>query len=159
MISCQLNIFSQFVLYSWFSSNTVDDALVQSLKSALKNDDSPATAANAFYAGSLLPKEKDLKFLVDLVEDIVAQADEIDNSILKFEGGISTTSAVIKGVLALANGQNKASTITSEQVTKFAQYFLDRKYVMDVKSIFDLSTVLAQLSKNKVRLLDVLFVK
>ena len=146
-------------MYSWFSSNTVDDALVQSLKSALKNDDSPATAANAFYAGSLLPKEKDLKFLVDLVEDIVAQADEIDNSILKFEGGISTTSAVIKGVLALANGQNKASTITSEQVTKFAQYFLDRKYVMDVKSIFDLSTVLAQLSKNKVRLLEVLFVK
>lgn len=128
----------------------MEDSLVQSLKTALKNDDSPATAANAFHAGSLLPKETNLKFLTDLVEDIIAQADEIDNSVMKFEGGLSLTSAVVKGVLALAEGQNKISSLSSEQIAKFAQYVLDRKYVMDVKSIFDVSTVLALLSKNKV---------
>ena len=131
----------------------MQDSLVQSLKDALKNDDTPANAAIAFYAGGLLPKETNFKFLVDLVEDIIAQADEVDSSILKFEGGLSITSAVIRGILSLADGQNKISTVNSEQITKFAQYFLDRKYVMDVKSIFDLSTVLAQLCKNKVRLL------
>ena len=130
----------------------VQDSLVQSLKLALKNDDTPSTASIAFYAGSLLPKETNLKFLIDLVEDIVAQADEIDSSILKFEGGLPLTSAVISGILSLADGQNKISTVTSEQVTKFAQYFLDRKYVMDVKSIFHLSTALSLLCKNKVRL-------
>ena len=130
----------------------MQDSLVQSLKDALKNDDTPTSAAIAFYAGGLLPKETNLKFLVDLVEDIIAQADEVDNSILKFEGGLSITSAVIRGILSLADGQNKISTVSSEQITKFAQYFLDRKYAMDVKSIFDLSTVLAQLCKNKVRL-------
>ena len=126
--------------------------MVQALQSALKNDDSPATAANAFYAGSLLPKQTNLKFLIDLVEDIIAQADEIDNSLLKFEGGLSVTSAVIRGILSLADVQGQISTITAEQVTKFAQYFLDRKYVMDVKGIFDLSTALTQLCRNKVRL-------
>ena len=129
----------------------VQDSLIQSLKSALKNDDTPAAASYAFYAGSLLPKETNLKFLIDLVEDIAAQADEIDSSILKFEGGLPLTSAVIRGILSLADAQNKISTLTSEQVTKFAQYFLDRKYVMDVKSIFELSTALSLLCKNKVR--------
>lgn len=137
----------------------VDDSLVQSLKSALKNDDAPASAAQAFYAASLLPKETNLKFLIDLVEDIIAQADEIDNSILKFEGGLSLTSAVIKGVISLSDGQNKVSSLSSEQITKFAQYFLDRKYVMDIKGIFDVSTVLAALSKNKVWKIDVIFLQ
>ena len=40
--------------------------------------------------------------------------------------------------------------IFQDQITKFAQYFLDRKYVMDLKSIFDIATVLSHLAKNKV---------
>ena len=129
----------------------MQDSLVKSLEKALKNDDSPASAANAFYAGSLLPKETNLKFLTDLVEDIIAQADEIDGALLKFEGGLGLTSAVVRGALALADGQNKASSLTEEQVSKFARYFLERKYVMDVKSIFDLTSALSVLAKNKVR--------
>ncbi|XP_065063674.1 dolichyl-diphosphooligosaccharide--protein glycosyltransferase subunit 2-like [Rhopilema esculentum] len=127
----------------------VQDNLVKALEKAVKSDDSPASSANAFYAASLLPKETNLKFLTDLVEDIVAQADEIDNTILKFEGGLPVTAAVVRGVLALADSQNKASSLSAEQLTKFAQYFLQRKYVMDVKGIFDVATVLSKLSKNK----------
>ena len=48
-------------------------------------------AAALFATAALLPKEnEDVKVVVSMVEDVVAQADEVNKSQLQFEGKLFT---------------------------------------------------------------------
>jgi len=126
----------------------VDTSMVKKFISVAKDNDSPSSAAASFYAASLLPKSGELKPILDMVEDIIAQADEIDSTMLQFEGGISTTSGVVRGIVGLSDQQGKA-LLKQDQAIKFSKYLLSRKFVYQPKDIHHLVLGLAALSSNK----------
>lgn len=127
----------------------VDESLVKKFVEVAKDADAPTAAAASFLAASKLPKETEaLKAIVSMVEDIVAQADEVNKEFLQFESGLAVTSKVITGILALGDAQEK-KLMKDEQVIKFAKYFVNRKYVHSLKDIHYLLVALGALSTNK----------
>ena len=65
--------------------------------------------AYAFYAAALLTG--DVSKYHALIEDMVAQADEIDDVIMRFEGGLIPTASVIDASYKLAVTAKKSPTI------------------------------------------------
>jgi len=127
----------------------VEDAHVAKLVAAAKENDSPKLAGALFKAASVLPKDTaGIENIVSMVEDIVAQADEVDGEHLQFEGGLSVTADVVEGICALTDTQGTA-LLKEEQALKFAQYFLKRKYVASVEDLHHLLVGLGGLAKNK----------
>jgi len=127
----------------------VDDAIIKKFVAVAKENDTPNAAAASFMAASLLPKENsDLKPIIAMVEDVVAQADEINSEYLQYEGGLAVTSKVITGILALGDQQQK-KLMKDEQVIKFSKYLIKRKYVYSLKDIHHLFVGLGALSNNK----------
>ncbi|KAK3803364.1 hypothetical protein RRG08_006917 [Elysia crispata] len=126
----------------------VDDAAVsKSLMAALKTDDSPASHGYAFLAAAQL--KGDVSKFVDNIEDVVAQADEVDEKYLQFDGGLYVTALVVDGAYKLAEKNNKAPTIAQDKVLKFANYFLSRKHVHQLKSAYYFLCVVKSLTTNK----------
>jgi len=113
-----------------------------------KDNDTPASASISFYTASLLPKSGELKSIVDMVEDIIAQADEIDGKMLQFEGGLQITSGVVRGIIALSEQQDRA-IMKQDAALKLTRFLLSRKYVFALKDIHSLLTALSALSTNK----------
>lgn len=125
----------------------VDEAVVKKFVAVAKDNDAPSSAAASFLAASVLPDSPALKSIVSMVEDIVAQADEVNSEYLQFEGGLSVTSKVVTGILALGD-QQKQRLMKEEQATKFAKYLVNRKYVHTLKDIHHLLVALGALSSN-----------
>merc|ERR1712110_90377 len=122
-------------------------AVVKSLTDALKKDDSIASLGMAFnLAGNLGKTEGSAIF--DRIEDAVVQADEINGKNLQFEGGLTVSSSVVSGAYALAKTVGKAPPISKMQSVKFANYFLSRKNVQQVKGAWSLLSALQTLSSN-----------
>jgi len=127
----------------------VDDAIVKKFVAVAKENDAPNAAAASFMAASTLPKDTEgLGSIVSMVEDVVAQADEINNEFLQYEAGLAVTSKVVAGILALGDAQEK-KLLKDEQVIKFAEYFVRRKYVHSLKDIHHLLLALGALSNNR----------
>jgi len=126
----------------------VDASMVKKFITVAKDNDSPSSAAASFYAASLLPKSAELKPILDMVEDIIAQADEIDSTMLQFEGGLSTTSGVVRGIVGLSDQQGNG-LLKQDQAIKFSKYLLSRKYVYQPKDLHHLVLGLSALSNNK----------
>lgn len=128
---------------------TIDKSVVNKFVALAKDNDAPNTAAASFMAASFLPKENvDLKVVVSMVEDVIAQADEVNNEYLQYEGGLAVTSKVISGILALGDAQQQR-LMKDEQAVKFAKYLVNRKYVHSLKDIHHLLVGLGALSNNK----------
>jgi len=126
----------------------IDTAKVTSaLNAALKADDSPLSHGYAFFAASFLGG--DLTKFHDLIEDIIAQADEVDDKYLQFEGGLYTTSIVIDGAYRLATAAKKAPTLTEDKVIKFVNYFLSRKHVQSLKNSATILSVITTFTDNQ----------
>jgi len=129
--------------------DTVDEAIIKKFVAVAKDNDAPNAAAASFMAASLLPKENpDLKAIVAMVEDIVAQADEVNSEYLQYEGGLAVTSKVITGILALGDQQGQ-KLMKDDQAIRFAKYLVNRKYVHSLKDIHHLLVGLGALSNNK----------
>jgi oligosaccharyltransferase complex subunit delta (ribophorin II) len=126
----------------------VDDAIVKKFVAVAKDNDAPSGAAASFLAASVLPASPDLKPIVSMVEDVVAQADEVNSEYLQFEGGLAVTSKVITGILALGDQQGQR-LMKEDQAVKFAKYLVNRKYVHTLKDIHHLLVALGALSTNK----------
>jgi len=127
---------------------SVDEAVVKKFVAVAKDNDTPNAAAASFLAASTLLKETDaLKAVVSMVEDVVAQADEVNSEYLQYEAGLAVTSKVITGILALGDAQGK-KLMKDEQLIKFAKYFVNRKYVHSLKDIHYLLVALGALSTN-----------
>ncbi|CAH3149415.1 unnamed protein product, partial [Porites lobata] len=105
-------------------------------------------AAYAMLIAARLPKDTDVSFITEMIEDTVAQADEVDNKYLQFEGGLLVTAKVVYATYALSEFLGKAPAITEEQVIKFANYLLTRKHVQSVKDTATLLIALDQLGNN-----------
>jgi len=67
---------------------------------------------------------------------------------LQFEGGLSVSSLVVSGAYALAKTVGQAPPISKMQSVKFANYFLSRKNVQQVKGAWSLLSALNTLSSN-----------
>jgi hypothetical protein len=63
--------------------------LVEALKAAVKADDSAHSLGYAFWSNSNVGKAG--QYIWERVEDVLAQADEVDGIYLQFEGGLSVT--------------------------------------------------------------------
>jgi len=61
------------------------------LKSAVKLDDSAQSIGYALWASAGFSKSGQKVEVWDRIEDVVAQADEVDGAYLQFEGGLSVT--------------------------------------------------------------------
>ncbi|KXJ16222.1 Dolichyl-diphosphooligosaccharide--protein glycosyltransferase subunit 2 [Exaiptasia diaphana] len=111
-------------------------------------EDSIMNAVYALNTAILLPRESDLTFIVDMIEDVVAQADETENTYLQFEGGLIPTAEVVTASYKLGEYLKKKPSITEDQAIKFANYLLTRKHVQSVKESFFLLRALNVLSNN-----------
>ncbi|CAG5124850.1 unnamed protein product [Candidula unifasciata] len=126
----------------------VDDASTnKALLAALKTDDSPQSHGYAFLAAAEL--SGDVSKFVDNIEDVIAQADEVDDKYLQFEGGLFVTSLVVDGAYRLAEKTKKAPAVAQDKVLKFTNYFLSRKHVHQLKSAYHFLSVIKILTTNK----------
>jgi oligosaccharyltransferase complex subunit delta (ribophorin II) len=128
--------------------HNVDGAqLVPLLEAALKADDAPLSHAYAFQAAVLATGS--VAKIQELIEDVLAQADEIDDKFLQFESGLYTTALVFDSAYKLAAATKAAAPVTDEKVIKFANYFLSRKHTQALKEVSALMVVLNTLANNK----------
>uniref|UniRef100_A0A4D5R9X7 Dolichyl-diphosphooligosaccharide--protein glycosyltransferase subunit 2 n=1 Tax=Scolopendra viridis TaxID=118503 RepID=A0A4D5R9X7_SCOVI len=140
------------LFYAVLASNRLgykyDSAKVlKTLLSALKRDDSVLNLGYAFHIASLL--SVDVNSVFERIEDAIVQADEVDNKMAQFEGGLSITAIIISGAYRLAEHVKKPPVIDKEKCIKFANYFLSRKHVQVVRAAFHLLDVLNVLTTNK----------
>ncbi|KAJ8982027.1 hypothetical protein NQ317_007737 [Molorchus minor] len=116
----------------------------QLVQSILKEDDSLLSIGHAFHVASLLGNAG--KFALDRVEDVVVQADEIDGKLLQWEGGLTTTSLIITGLLRLPG----ATPFTQAQADKLANYLLTRRTVQTPKGALSLLEAASALAESSV---------
>ncbi|XP_070533360.1 dolichyl-diphosphooligosaccharide--protein glycosyltransferase subunit 2-like isoform X2 [Ptychodera flava] len=121
----------------------------KALEAALKKDDSLLSSVYALHIASQLSAETDVKVYVDSVEDLIAQADEVDDTYMQFEGGLIVTSLFIDGAYKLAEKAKKAPTITEDKVVMLANYILSRKHTQNSRNGYYVVTALKTLSENQ----------
>ncbi|XP_028404232.1 dolichyl-diphosphooligosaccharide--protein glycosyltransferase subunit 2-like [Dendronephthya gigantea] len=126
-----------------------EKATSDALKSILKEEKEEfvPSVTNTLFAASHLAG--DVSFAFDAIEDAVAQADEIADTFLQFEGGLMVTADFITGVYKLAAHVKKAPTITEDQAQKFTNYLLSRKYVQSSYETFYLLSSLRTYADNQ----------
>jgi len=78
------------------SGSAVDAAKVtELLKAATKTDDSAQSLGYALWTTAGVAKSGQKLDIWERIEDVVAQADEVDNQFLQFEGGLSVTGGTL----------------------------------------------------------------
>jgi len=125
----------------------VDSDKVASLfVASLKNDNSVLMSSLALSALSKVPGADLDSFVNSIdVEDMVAQADEIDSKYLHFENDLETTSTFLSAVFDLSEATNKKPLITSDQIVQLTNFVLRTKgYTQSVK---DAAMILKTVSK------------
>ncbi|XP_060564168.1 dolichyl-diphosphooligosaccharide--protein glycosyltransferase subunit 2-like [Ruditapes philippinarum] len=140
------------IYYAYFALKNLGLAVdgkkvLAALTEALKKDDSPLSHSYAFRVATEL--NTDLNKYFDLIEDVVAQADEVDDKYLQFEGGLFVSASVVDSSYKLAGKVGKAPTISQDKVLKFANYFMSRKHVHQLKSAYALLSAVNTLTDNK----------
>lgn len=118
--------------------------VAQVIQAKLKEDDSLQSLGHALHAAALLGDAG--KFMNSRIEDVVVQADEIDGRMLQWEGGLSTTSLLLTGLLKTPG----AKPLTQAQADKFATYLLNRRSVQNPKGVVALLEALNALSSSNV---------
>ncbi|XP_066246189.1 dolichyl-diphosphooligosaccharide--protein glycosyltransferase subunit 2 [Euwallacea similis] len=117
--------------------------LSQLTQSQLKADDSILSLGHALHLAALLGNSG--KFITERIEDIVVQVDEVDGKLLQWEGGLSTTSLIITGLLKFPAG----NSLNQIQADKLANYLLSRVTVQTPKGVFALVDAATALSTSK----------
>jgi len=121
--------------------------LTTALTAALKADDAPLSSSYAFLAASFV--SGGIKKIHDSIEDVIAQADEIDEKYLQFEGGLYTTAQVIEGAYKLSAASKTPPTLTEDKVIKFTNYLLSRKHAQQPKNAVAILSVFRTLTDNQ----------
>ncbi|XP_044751427.1 dolichyl-diphosphooligosaccharide--protein glycosyltransferase subunit 2 [Coccinella septempunctata] len=114
------------------------------LLSKLKEDDTLITLGHAIHTSSLLGNHG--KFAIDRAEDVVVQLDEVNGKLLQWEGGLSTTSLLLTGLLKLPG----LKPLTQVQADKISNYLLTRKTVQTAKGIVALLEAIKALTTSSV---------
>jgi oligosaccharyltransferase complex subunit delta (ribophorin II) len=121
--------------------------LLSAFAAAIKKDDSISIIPYALHAVAHL--RGDLKPFIDRIEDIVAQADEVNGEYLQYEGGLSVTARVISGIYSLAEKMNNTPPMKPAEAVKFTNYLLNRKGVQLVRPAFHMLRALKFLTTSK----------
>lgn len=99
------------------------------IQTQLKADDSVLNLGYALHVAALLKSAGN--FITDRIEDVVVQADEVNGKLLQWEGGLSTTSEILTGLLKFPT----SNQLTQAQADKFANYLLSRSTVQTPKGV------------------------
>ncbi|KAJ3655134.1 hypothetical protein Zmor_014273 [Zophobas morio] len=118
--------------------------VAQIIQSRLKEDDSLQSLGHALHAAALLGTAGN--FILDRIEEVVVQADEVDGKLLQWEGGLTTTSLLITGLLRIPG----ARPLTAEQAEKLAAYLLTRRTVQTSKGALALIEAATSLAVSDV---------
>jgi oligosaccharyltransferase complex subunit delta (ribophorin II) len=111
-----------------------------------------ATIVNQVYAVQIaarLAKGAAHQEIFSLIEDIVGQADEVNEKYLHLEGGLGVTSLFIEGAFSLAAKMNKAPQILQNKLQQFTTYILSRRDSQNVKNVYFVLLASKALSNNK----------
>ncbi|KAI1724288.1 oligosaccharyltransferase subunit ribophorin II domain-containing protein [Ditylenchus destructor] len=125
----------------------VDHKLLINVLSILFNSGSISNYIYAFGCLSFLQMEQTKKQF-HRIDDLLMQADEISGKILRFEGGLTFTGLAITSVYRLAKNVGKSPTFSAIQLVKFAEYFLSRRTVEDVRGAYFLLRSLIDLASD-----------
>jgi len=119
----------------------------EALDEALQKDDSALSHGYGFLAASYL--SGDVSRFHDLIEDVIAQADEVDEKYFQFDGGLHTTAVVIDGAYKLSATAKLKPTLSEDKVLKFANYFLSRKHAQQMRNAAAILSVSKTLTDNQ----------
>ncbi|XP_071854727.1 dolichyl-diphosphooligosaccharide--protein glycosyltransferase subunit 2-like isoform X2 [Apostichopus japonicus] len=121
--------------------------IVKALDTGLKRDDSILGTSYALHIASQLSKETNVDKYFELIEDIVAQADTIDDKYLQFDN-LQQASVFVTGAYTLATKVNKKPLITDEQAVQLANYILTRKATQTIRNAYLVVAALKSFSGN-----------
>ncbi|XP_065843540.1 dolichyl-diphosphooligosaccharide--protein glycosyltransferase subunit 2-like [Oscarella lobularis] len=123
-------------------------ALQDLLEKEIDGADSAESASLLWLAAVSLPGNPNLKPYIENVEDILQQGDESDTTI-QFSEGLGVTSLFVRGALGLAA---KSGTLppglNTDNIGKFAEYFIQNKYVATTAAAYDVLSALDVLANN-----------
>jgi len=127
------------------------DAVLGLLSAAIKADNSVLASSRAILAAVQIPDAafEPLINLID-VEDVAAQADEVNSKYLHFENDLETTATFISAVYSLSEVTGLLA-ISGEQVAMLANYVLRSKTsVGSAKEAFLVMSALKKVAASKV---------
>lgn len=118
--------------------------VAQLIQTKLKEDDSLQNLGHALHTAALLGSSGN--FIQDRIEEVVVQADEVDGKLLQWEGGLTTTSLLITGLLRFPN----TKPLNIQQAEKLASYLLTRRTVQTPKGALALLEAATSLASSDV---------
>ncbi|EFA03003.1 dolichyl-diphosphooligosaccharide--protein glycosyltransferase subunit 2 [Tribolium castaneum] len=118
--------------------------VAQLIQAKLKEDDSLQSLGHALHAAALLGTSGN--FIQDRIEEVVVQADEVDGKLLQWEGGLTTTSLLITGLLRFPG----AKPLNAQQAEKLATYLLTRRTVQTPKGALALLEATTSLASSDI---------
>ncbi|KAK6168009.1 hypothetical protein SNE40_021919 [Patella caerulea] len=142
-----VDIFNAFFALKKLGLKVDNTKVNKALQEALKKDDSALSYGYSFLIATEL--SGDVTKYFDNIEDVVAQADEVDEKYLQFEGGLYVSSLVVDSAYKLATKLNKAPTISADKVVKFTNYFLSRKHIHQLRAAAYFLSAVKTLTENK----------
>jgi len=121
------NLYYAVTFLSNQGQNVDVEAVMGLITAAVGSDNSVLASSRAILAASRI-QDANLEPLINLIdiEDVAAQADEVDSKYLHFENDLETTATFVNAVYALSEITDSLS-ISGEQVTMFANYILRSK--------------------------------
>lgn len=121
--------------------------VVKTLDAGLKRDDSILSTSYALKIAAQLSKETKVDKYFEMIEDIVAQGDTIDDTYLQFDN-LQQASVFVTGAYALAAKVNKKPLISDEQAVQLANYILTRKATQTIRNAYYVVAAIKAFSEN-----------
>jgi len=104
-------------------------AVMTSLSASIKSDNSVLSSSLALQAAAMLPTTEgfdDLLATAD-IEDMAAQADEVDSKYLHFENSLEATSAFVTAVFVASEVTGQTPAVSNNQAVMLCNYLLRLK--------------------------------
>nr|CAB3265739.1 dolichyl-diphosphooligosaccharide--protein glycosyltransferase subunit 2-like [Phallusia mammillata] len=122
------SIYSAVTILKSLGKQVDSDEVIGALLSAVKNDNSVLSSSYALLTAAQLDKPNLSALLKSIdIEDMAAQADEVDERYLHFENDLQTTSTFISAVIALSQAQKQQLGITPDQTLLFTNFLMRAK--------------------------------
>jgi len=145
------NLYHAITFLTNQGQNVDAEAIMSLLTAAVKSDNSVLASSRAILAAVKVPGAT-LEPLINLIdiEDVAAQADEVDSKYLHFENDLETTATFINAVFSLSEITGSLA-ISGEQVTMLANYVLRSKTsIGSAKEAFLVMSSLKKIASSKV---------
>jgi oligosaccharyltransferase complex subunit delta (ribophorin II) len=139
-----------YTMINLLLKNKIDSkTLAKSVTESLKADSSILNQAYSLHIASELTEGQ--KVFYDSIEDILEQADEVDDKYLQYEGGVGTTSFLLEGIFKLSEKMKQfpSDKLTNEKLIKFVNYLTSKRAPINIKSAYFLTNLALKLSDNK----------